>query len=225
MNFKHVYMYASNFEETKHFYTKQLAIPMISEETTQFTIQFGLTDVTFMKSSQDEFPFYHFALNVPANQFYEAKEWIRLKVDLLLEDNKDEVYFENIDAKSLYFEDPAGNIVEFICRFSDSDKNNEPFSASSLVKMSEMSLVVPNKQMALPALHDIQIYERSNKAVENDGLTFMGDSKDATYLLFVNEGRRWFFSHKQSKAFPLKIQLTNGATIWVDDAFQLNTLK
>ena len=223
MNIEHVVMFASNFEETKHFYTKQLEIPLITEETKAFTLLFGETTVTFEKAPKDEQPFYHFALNVPANQFDEAKKWAKERVELLLEDSEDEVYFQTINAKSLYFEDPAGNIVEFICRLSHSDESKKPFSASSLTKMPEMSIVVPDKQNALPALHNININERSNNAVEFDGLSFMGEIKDATYLLFVNEGRRWFFSQKQSKTYPLKIQLTNGATIWIDEQLQLNT--
>ena len=225
MNIEHVRMLASNFEETKQFYSQQLEIPLVNEGTSAFTLQFGQTTVTFEKALKDAQPFYHFALNVPANLFDEAKKWAKERVDLLLEDCEDEVYFKNINAKSLYFEDPAGNIVEFICRLSDSAESEVPFSPLSLIKMSEMSIVVPDKQKALPSLHHIDIYERSNNDVEYDGLTFMGDVKDATYLLFVNEGRRWFFSQKPSKSYPVKIQLTNGATIWIDEQLQLHSSK
>lgn len=223
MNIEHVRMLASNFEETKQFYSQQLEIPLVNEGTSTFTLQFGQTTVTFEKAPKDAQPFYHFALNVPANQFDEAKKWAKERVELLLEDGEDEVYFKNIDAKSVYFEDPSGNIVEFICRLSDSDESKEPFSGTSLIKMSEMSIVVPDKRKALPALNAINIYERAKEVVDSNGLTFMGDLKDATYLLFVNEGRRWFFSQKQSKTFPLKIQLTNGAMIWIDEQLQFNT--
>lgn len=223
MNIEHVRIFASNFEETKHFYTEQLEIPLVTDEGNAFTLLFGQTVVTIERAAKDDQPFYHFAFNVPANQFEDAKKWAKERVELLLEDDEDEIYFKNINAKSLYFLDPAGNIVEFICRLSDSDESKEPFNAYSLIKMSEMSIVVPDKPKALPMLYNINIYERSNQEVEPDGLTFMGDLVDATYLLFVNEGRRWFFSQKQSKAYPLKIQLTNGAIIWIDEQLELNT--
>ena len=213
MNIQNVTMYASNFEKTKQFYLTHLAFPLASEDENSFTFQAGQTTVTFRKALESDTPFYHFAFNVPSNQFDESKEWVKSKVSLSTEEGDDEVYFE----------DPAGNIVEFICRLSDATASDGPFSAASLQKMSEMSLVVQNKLEASSLLQDFSIFNRSDEEILSTGLTFMGDRVDATYLLLVNEGRTWYFSTKQAVSYPLSITLTNGALISIDDNRQLHS--
>ena len=77
-------------------------------------------------------PFYHFAFNIPSNKFEEAFQWMQTRVDLLwLDDYKSYIAdFTNWNAKSFYFTDPAGNILEFISRFDLDDIAAEPFSAA-----------------------------------------------------------------------------------------------
>ena len=212
MNIQNVTMHASNLEKTKEFYLMHLAFPLASEDENSFTFQAGQTTVTFRKALESDTPFYHFAFNVPSNQFDESKEWVKSKVSLSTEEGDDEVYFE----------DPAGNIVEFICRLSDATAGDETFSAVSLQKMSEMSLVVQNKLEASSLLQDVGIFNRSDEEILSTGLTFIGDRADATYLLLVNEGRTWYFSTKQAVSYPLSITLTNGALISIDDNRQLH---
>lgn len=173
----------------------------------------------------EEKPFYHFAFDIPSNQFEEAKAWTKEKIELSQEQGNDEVYFAFIDAKSIYFEDPAGNIVEFICRFSDAEQSNEPFTASSLQKMSEMSIVVTDKLNAISSLHEVSIFERDREEITADGLSFMGEREDATYLLFVNEGRTWFFSNKKSTAFPVEITLDHGISVKINEFGKIITTK
>ncbi|WP_339194501.1 VOC family protein [Solibacillus sp. FSL R5-0449] len=221
MNIEHITMYASNFEATKQFYIAKLEFPLHSEESDRFTILVGGTAVTFTKAPLNENPFYHFAFDIPSNQFEEAKAWTKGKVTLSKEQGKDEVYFEGIDAKSIYFEDPAGNIVEFICRFSDAKQNTTPFNASSLQKVSEMSIVVKDKLKSASAFHEVSIFERDHKEISAEGLTFMGAREDASYLLFVNEGRTWFFSNKKAEVFPLEVLLTDGVLLKIDGKLEL----
>lgn len=221
MNIEHVTMYASNFEATKQFYENTLRFPFISITHDRFTFKAGQTTVTFVKAPLAVQPFYHFAFDMPANQFEEAKAWTKEKITLAREQGNDEVYFEGIDAKSIYFEDPAGNIVEFICRFTDAKASEQPFTAASLQKMSEMSIVVPNKLDALHLLEGIAVFERDYQEVFADDLSFMGERKDATYLLFVNEGRTWFFSNKKSTTFPVDITLNNGRVVKINEKLQL----
>ena len=221
MNIDHVTMYASNYEATKQFYETTLNFPFISEEHNRFTIKVGITTVTFVKAPLEEKPFYHFAFDVPSNQFEEAKAWTKGRIKLSQEQGDDEVYFSFIDAKSIYFEDPAGNIVEFICRFSDAEQSDEPFTASSLQKVSEMSIVVTDKLKAVSSLHGVSIFERDREETSADGLSFMGEREDATYLLFVNEGRTWFFSNKKSKAFPVEITLHHEVSVKINEELKL----
>ncbi|MEK5080633.1 glyoxalase [Solibacillus sp. FSL W7-1436] len=225
MNIKHVTMYASNFGATKQFYLAKLQFPLLSEEADRFTMNVGETAVTFIKAHLNEKPFYHFAFDIPSNQFEEAKAWTKGKVTLSQEQGEDDVYFEGIDAKSIYFEDPAGNIVEFICRLSDAGHSAVPFTASSLQKVSEMSIVVKDKLKSVPTFHEVSIFERDHNEISAQGLTFMGAREDASYLLFVNEGRTWFFSSKNAEVFPLEVLLADGVMLKIDEDLQLVSSK
>lgn len=221
MKIEHVAMYASNFDATRQFYITKFQFPLISEEHDRFTMKVGETTVTFIEAPLNEKPFYHFAFDIPANQFKEAKAWTKGKITLSKEQDEDDVYFAGIDAKSIYFEDPAGNIVEFICRLSDAKQSTAPFTAFSLQKMSEMSIVVRDKIRAVPTFHNVSIFERDHKEITAEGLTFMGEREDASYLLLVNEDRRWFFSDKIAKAFPVEILLRGGVTLKINEKLEL----
>ncbi|MEK4698359.1 VOC family protein [Solibacillus sp. FSL R7-0668] len=221
MNINHVTMCASNYEATKQFYETTLHFPLTSEEHNRFTIKVGTSMITFVEAPLEKSPFYHFAFDVPSNQFEEAKAWIKEKTELSQEQGEDEVYFPFIDAKSIYFEDPAGNIVELICRFSDAKPSEEPFTTASLQKVSEMSIVVTDKLNALSALQKVSIFERDREEISADGLSFMGEREDATYLLFVNEGRTWYFSNKKSAAYPVEIILDDGVSVKINEKLEL----
>lgn len=214
-------MCASNYEATKQFYETTLHFPLTSEEHNRFTIKVGTSMITFVEAPLEKSPFYHFAFDVPSNQFEEAKAWIKEKTELSQEQGEDEVYFPFIDAKSIYFEDPAGNIVELICRFSDAKPSEEPFTTASLQKVSEMSIVVTDKLNALSALQKVSIFERDREEISADGLSFMGEREDATYLLFVNEGRTWYFSNKKSAAYPVEIILDDGVSVKINEKLEL----
>jgi len=65
-------------------------------------IKIGNSILAFESASPKEQKQYHLAFNIPSNLFKKAKEWIKLYTSLLVEDDSDEVYFETIDAHSLY---------------------------------------------------------------------------------------------------------------------------
>ena len=91
----------------------------------------GKSKLIFEETDIDVNPYYHFAFNIPSNKFEEAFEWMKQKVELLwLEDYKSYIAdFVNWHAKSFYFLDPAGNILELIARFDLNDTVEEKFSS------------------------------------------------------------------------------------------------
>lgn len=104
---------------------------------------------------------YHFAINIPANRFKEAKEWIMSRVPLLTEDGEDEIYFEGIDASSLYFYDADENIVELIARHSINPESNiESFSSNEFLGIGEMSLTVEDPSLVAQELETIGVRRR-----------------------------------------------------------------
>ena len=209
----------------KFFYESILGFKVVEEAHNKFTIQTGLTAVTFSDERVSKNPFYHFAFDIPSNQFNNAKEWIKQKVQLSTENDNDEVYFESIKAKSLYFEDPAGNIVEFISRLEDSPKSILPFTIDSVIKMSEMSLVVEDTVTVADELKKMALFKRDQQPVLPNSLSFIGTREHPVYLLLVSPKRRWFFSKKEAVVYPQEILLDSGIQITIDDNLQFHLKK
>lgn len=217
MNITNAVLKTSKLKELNDFYKKTLGFTLQDETANSFKIQLGISTVEFTNKNVEGNPYYHFACDIPSNQFHEAKEWIKQRINLLTEDGEDEIYFTNLHAKSLYFEDPAGNIFEWIARMNDNPTSSQLFSLNNIQKLSEMSLVVSNKIAIAESLKDFHIINRDNAEVTADSLSFMGNQTTKVYLLLTNPGRRWLFSNKKSVVFPLDIRLDASIILGVDD--------
>lgn len=225
MHIQKVVLHTAHLEELYTFYTQQLQLSLIEKSATYFSICAGETTLIFTQSTTGQ-PFYHYAFDIPSTQFDEAKTWIQQRVPLLTEKGEDDVYFATIDAKSIYFEDPAGNIVEFIARFHTTERHTLPFSEASILRMSEMSLVVADKVAAAKQLEAVQIVPRNGGRVETEGgLYFLTQQNMPIYLLLVSPFRRWFFSTKEALIFPQMIHLKDGTIIAIDEQHQLHVKK
>lgn len=218
-------LHTSKLQELKEFYCKLLKFPLIEELPSRFKIQIGESALQFIDGNNEQEPFYHFAFNIPANQFLEAKAWIKRKVPLLTEEGDDEIHFILSDAHSCYFEDPAGNIVELIARHKINHSSNGEFSANSIINISEIGLVVEDATEVGQKLEEVAIRARGDEKITNTSLSFMHTAKNGVYLLLVGEGRTWLFSNKTSTIFPLHIKLLNGIELAVDPLKQFSIVK
>lgn len=218
MDIYKVILKTNQLEEMKAFYSNNLGLSFESISNEHFEIKFGVTTVEFTNHHVSGHPFYHFALDIPANQFQEAKEWMKGKVSFLIEDGEDEIYFPNLKANSFYFEDPAGNIIEFIARTEANASSDVPFTVVSCIKMSEMSLVVNDKVQAAKELAKLAMIDRNGEEVKQDQfLSFMTKGDFPVYLLLVNPQRKWLFSPKEATVYPLEIVLDNGLKLGIHD--------
>lgn len=213
MKFKQITLRTAHLSEMRDFYERVLEHTILSYGDTSFSIQIGSTVLTFEQTKEATQPFYHFAFDVPANQFHEAKAWLEERVSLSRNNEKDHVYFSSIDASSIYFEDPSGNVVEWICRFSHAQEQVAAFHPRHLQRVSEMSLVVADKRYAAEKLLAFGIPSRDDEAVPEDGLTFMGHADEAVYFLLVPENRIWYFSTQEAKIHPSRVILEDGQLI------------
>src|SRR4029077_4573641 len=101
----------------KHFYSVILGLSLATETTDTFSVQAGTTHLSFQEAKLDVPP-YHIAFTIPRNTFHEAKGWLSQRVPLLCKDGKDEIFFENIQARSIYFCDADNNILELIAHYN-----------------------------------------------------------------------------------------------------------
>lgn len=208
-------LHTTKLKEMKDFYVSRLGFLLLQEDYNRFRIAVGDSELEFTSENVEGNPYYHFAFNIPSNKFTEAKAWTKDKVRLNAEDGEDDVYFSHMDAHAFYFYDPAGNIVEFISR-STSLERVEPFSAASIVNISEMSVTVDDAITAGGELRDIGVKERDNEPISSTSLNFMGDRALGVFLLLVQPGRKWIFSDKESAVFPIEITLQNNRKVCIN---------
>ncbi|MEC5424747.1 VOC family protein [Virgibacillus sp. C22-A2] len=222
MEIKRVTLQTANIKVLKYFYTKTLGLQLINENENSFCIAVGTSQLEFTERNVEGEPYYHFAFNIQANKFNEAKSWIKEKgINLNKEDGEDEADFSHLPAHSLYFDDPAGNIVEFISRHSISENGEESFSPKGILNISEISLTVNDAVTAGKQLIDIGIKERDNYPISATSLNFMGKRSIGIFILLTEPGRRWIFSDKYSAVYPLDITLSNNERISIDNKSEL----
>lgn len=205
------------FNETLDFYQTKLGFTIKNQTATTFEVKIGKDLIEFTESHLEEAPFYHFAFDIPAGSFEEAKQWLQRKVDLSTEGGNDQITFDILDSSSVYFEDPSGNIVEFIERRKTNPKSDVEFSAKSIQGISEMSFIVDEKLEVANELLNYDIKGMFNSEVKADGLSFMTDQENKVFILLVNPGRKWLFSEKKSKMFEQEIVLDSGLILKIDN--------
>ncbi len=207
-----VKLYSNELVKTKEFYVTLLGFKLLHETEDSFVIQTGESELEFQQSHVNDYPFYHFAFEIPSNQFRGAKKWAEAKVELNREDGEDEVYFEHLDAHSLYFEDPSKNIVEFISRQSSPIVEGD-FSAESILTINEMGIPTNDVLSLGNQLIEFGIPVKDNQPLK-DQFNFMG--YDDSYLILVCENRTWFFSDQDSEIHPSVIEIDKRKVIEVD---------
>ncbi|WP_394218730.1 hypothetical protein [Halobacillus trueperi] len=209
----------------RRFYTEWLGFTEIEREGgEELSIRIGSGVLRFLEEKKDREPFYHFAFNIPSNQFKEAKGWVGDKVSLNTEGVQDEILFERLGGCSFYISDPVGNIVEFIAR-EHSPRQSGPFCMQTLLNISEMSLTVSHVLEASEELQRIGLTSRDNDPIHRAYLNFMGDDGSDCYLLLVESGRRWIFSDKVSEVHPLELVVNNIGIITVDEQGRLTVVQ
>jgi catechol 2,3-dioxygenase-like lactoylglutathione lyase family enzyme len=206
----------------KRFYTEKLGLSVVEEDSTSFRINLSEDALVFQEAATNQKRQYHFAINIPANRLKEAKRWIKSRVSLLSEDGEDEIYFEGIDASSLYFYDADENVVELIARHSiNPESEAEEFTHHDFLGIGEMSLTAVDPLHVAQELANIEIHRRDGNAIDERHLNFLGAPNSDTYILLVPPGRVWLFSPKLSIPSPIQMTINRQYVIEIDENHKL----
>jgi catechol-2,3-dioxygenase len=134
----------------------------------------------------------HFAVNVPPQRFEEAVEWARDRVELVDPD----VPFPAWRARSAYFFDPAGNIVELIAR--ELAPGEELF-----LEISEVGLPVADVGAAVEWLEA----ELGLPHFSGNRRDFSAVGDDRGLFIVVPVGRPWLFTEVPAPDAPLRVAI------------------
>lgn len=208
MLLKEIRLQTNNLSALYNFYKEVLELDTFYSGEKSITVTAGKSGLIFEEANADINPFYHFAFNIPSNKFEEAFEWMKQKVDLLwLDDYKGYIAdFVNWHAKSFYFLDPAGNILELIARFDLNDNIDEKFSSNLIRNISEIGLVFPQNSFQHEVDKILTQYHLPYFDKQPPLPQFKAVGDDEGLFVIVPENRVWFSTkNKTSQIFPMHI--------------------
>ncbi len=204
MKLKEIHLSTDNLEETAGFYTDIMGLP-VRPDNTSLHIQAGETLLVFNKSEQLN-PVYHIAFDIPNNKLEEAHSLMKGKVGILFvsdEDNETIADFSRWNAKSFYFRDNNGNILEYITRYDRKKTSDRDFDGLSVLNISEIGLVtgnVPDLASEITAKYGVETYP---KQPPQEHFTVMGD-EEGLFILAAAD-RNWFPTTQKASSFPTRI--------------------
>jgi len=203
---------AVDLQAQRDFYSDALGLPVILSAA-RLEIKAGETDLVFTQAGPGFDGAYHFAFNIPENQFRAAKEWIASRVRLLRDETgKDEFDSESWNSHSVYFKDTAGNVLELIARHNLKNGASGEFDGSRILNVSEIGL--PSEDVMafaddLCAQLNVSVFRQE----PNETFTPVGDD-DGLFILPIKD-RIWIpNSGVPAKLLPVKVKGEAGGKGW-----------
>ncbi len=184
MHITRLELQTSDLKEQALFYGETLGLDTHSIAGIQLIIRAGTTELVFTQA--DQTCLYHFAFNIPENQFETAKEWITLRAELLADESGNTIFdFGDWNSHSLYFKDAAGNILEFIARH-DLKNASEEFEILSVSEIGLATEDVPGLVKTLQEKTGLFPYK------DESSETFTAVGNPDGLFITVKQGRIWY---------------------------------
>jgi catechol-2,3-dioxygenase len=189
------------------FYCRTLGLRDLNTEgdAGQVSVQVGSTTLVFQQAESGWRGRYHFAIDIPLERYEDARLWLAHRAPAL-SDSTGQKYFysENWNSRSIYFLDPAGNILELIARYGKGKTPAGPpnvdlpenlgmenrFSLHDFLCISEIGIASDNVEGAaahlIASVPGLKVYETG----EVDTFRALGDEDGL--LILVRRGRIWY---------------------------------
>ncbi|MEP7135877.1 MAG: hypothetical protein ABI904_13180 [Chloroflexota bacterium] len=203
---------AKDLPAQMNFYSSALGLPVTLSDT-RLEIKAGKTDLVFTQATSDFDGAYHFAFNIPENQFSAAKAWISSRIPLLHDETgRDEFDSDSWNSNSVYFKDAAGNVLEFIARHNLKNAVSGEFDRNQILNVSEIGL--PSEDVIafaneLCARLELSVFKQE----PNETFTPVGDDNGLFILPIKN--RIWIpNSGVPAKLLPVKISFEANGKQW-----------
>lgn len=181
----------TSLAEMKKFYAETIGLPVVTDKPEELTIKAGETTITFIRSNEENRPFYHFAFNIPENKIQKALEWQRKKTPVIHpnpEGTKDQVVnFAHWNAHSIFFLDPAGNLLEYIARHGLANATEGDFSVNDILYASEIAFIVDDVNASGKELQTGLNIKEYKPLTHN----FWPIGDESGLLLVLQKGRVW----------------------------------
>jgi catechol-2,3-dioxygenase len=215
LHFRHVSLRTPRLDALRQFYGDVLRLPIAGDASDRITFGAGETQLALVHDKNIRRSLYHVAFNIPENLIQSCTDWAQKRFELTINPGtgKTLVHFPNWNAHSVYFWDPAGNLLEFIARHSLRNASENSFEMPrDLLCVSEVGVVTQDVAQV-----DAQLTERlgieryappADGKLPND-FRAMGDVNGL--FIVVRRNRRWFMTATGAEPFPAEVEVACGA--------------
>jgi len=187
--------------ELRDFYSQKIGFRIAAESSERVLFDAGQTQIEFEQVNDGSQPFYHFAFNIPENKLELARPWLAQRATILrhARNGNEVIHFENWNAHSLFFYDPAGNLAELIARHTLPNAAPGEFTTRDLLYASEIGFCPPQQG---PVFDDIR--QRLQIQPYLDSSSFLGD--EYGILIVIPPDVKWIPEFKKSgMLFPTQV--------------------
>lgn len=212
MNITYLELPAKDLTAQRDFYVNVLELPVVLTAE-KLEVKVGRSKLVFTQAEPDFDGAYHFAFNIPENQFVAAKAWISGRLTLLRDlEGQDEFASQTWHSHSVYFKDAAGNVLEFIARHTLQNAVDGDFDNRHILNVSEIGL--PSDDVIawaneLCSTLKISVYKQE----PNENFTPVGDNN--ALLILPIQNRMWIpNSGVLAKLLPVKVRVEMNGTHW-----------
>ncbi len=211
MNITSLELPTPDLRAQRDFYSQVLELP-VELSARSLKVQVGKTVLTFTQAPADFNGAYHFAFNIPENQFRAAKAWIAGRIPLLKgEAGKDEFDSESWNSNSVYFKDAAGNVLELIARHNLKNGTTGEFESGQILNVSEIGLA---SEDVVAFASDLCTKLKLSVFKQEPSETFTPVGDDHGLFILPIKGRIWIpNSGVPAQLLPVRVAgETNGKT-------------
>ncbi len=199
---------AKDLDKQAAYYADVLGLP-VQRAMEKTLIQAGETRLQFQQASASWDGHFHFAFEVPNNRFEQAKGWLQRRAILLKDQNgRDTFRHTGWQANSVYFKDPAGNVLEFIARDQASTaSSDEFFRPENILRVSELGIAAED----VPALVGDITRETGLSVYGEASPNFTAAGDLGGLLIVVERDRIWYPNSGVAAAYtPFEVFIETG---------------
>jgi catechol-2,3-dioxygenase len=197
-----------DLHKTAQFYQGVIGFSAIEKTETSISFMAGSTELTFIYTGAFN-PVYHFAFNIPHNKLEEAFEWTKTRAEIMdVTPGHKIADFVNWNARSFYFYDNTGNILEFIARYDLDNKSDALFDSKSILNISEIGIATDDVTCECDTLISRYDFPVFSKQPRLQNFTALGDHHGL--LILSVENRHWYPTEKLAQKHYTKLEVSNG---------------
>lgn len=218
MEILEVSLASNDISGSRLFYEDVLGLKIQVQSQSFVSITAGQTKLSFNYMHGIK-PVYHFAFNVPCNHLDEILKYLQKSLEIMpaSEDGRLIADFKSWNARSFYFNDNNGNILECIARYDLNNRSTQWNPGSFILNISEIGIVVQNVGEAQKLLQNggIPLF---SKGPQTPDFSVLGDDTGLIILKDIKHG--WMPNNLTPKPFPTRVLISQA-----EKSFELTLTK